>query len=61
MYALNANDDEFDVEILYQDLIIKRGIQKLYGRSKPNDIQTLSLKWKPWRGLIMWYLWKKFT
>jgi DNA-3-methyladenine glycosylase II len=61
MYNLNADDGNFDDEVLYQDLIIRRGIKKLYGISKPSEITDLSEKWKPWRGLVTWYLWKEFT
>jgi DNA-3-methyladenine glycosylase II len=61
MYNLNANDNDFDDEILYQDLIIKRGIKKLYKLTDNSSIVDLSKKWSPYRGLVTWYLWKEFT
>lgn len=61
MYNLNADDGDFDDEILYQDLIIKRGIKKLYKISDNNSIIELAKKWTPYRGLVTWYLWKEFT
>ena len=61
MYNLNADDNDFDNEILYQDLIIRRGIKKLYNITAKEDILKLSEKWSPWKGLVTWYLWKEFT
>jgi len=61
MYNLNTDDSDFDTQVLYQDLIIKRGIRKLYGISDNDKIIRLSENWSPWRGLITWYLWKEFT
>ena len=61
MYNLNADDGDFDDEILYQDLIIKRGIKKLYKISDNSAIVELAKKWTPYRGLVTWYLWKEFT
>lgn len=61
MYNLNANDSDFDTQVLYQDLIIKRGIRKLYEISDNDKIIRLAENWSPWRGLITWYLWKEFT
>ena len=61
MYNLNADDNEFDDEILYQDLIIKRGIKKLYKITDNSSIVELAKNWTPYRGLVTWYLWKEFT
>jgi len=61
MYNLNADDSNFDTQVLYQDLIIKRGIRKLYEISDNDKIIRLAENWSPWRGLITWYLWKEFT
>lgn len=61
MYSLNADDHDFNDSLLYQDLIIRRGIQKLYNIKDQTQIIQLSQSWSPWKGIVTWYLWKEFT
>ena len=61
MHSLDSDDTIFDDCLLYQDLIIRRGIEQLYGLSKKEEIIELSKSWSPWRGIVTWYLWKEFT
>lgn len=43
------------------DLGLKKGIQRLYSMSdlpKENEIERLAEKWRPYRTVATWYLWK---
>jgi len=43
------------------DLGLKKSIQLLYAMSslpKPDEIQKIAEKWKPYRTIATWYLWK---
>ena len=61
MHDLNNNQEQQEDCLLYQDLIIRRGIQKLYGIINESQIIELSKKWSPWGNIVTWYLWKEFT
>ena len=65
MHTLNSTEsDQFTTfydHLLHEDLIIRRGIQKLYGITDLPSINNLSKSWEPWRGIVTWYLWKEFT
>jgi len=61
MHYLNSDDQSFDDCLLHQDLIIRRGINKLYGITDIGQIEKLSQSWSPWRSLVTWYLWKEFS
>jgi DNA-3-methyladenine glycosylase II len=46
------------------DLFIANRIKKLYNLQKkpsPEEIEHMSRKWKPHRGLVTWYLWRYFV
>ncbi len=59
--SLNDDGRRFDDTLLHTDLIIKRGIQSLFGLTSNRDIIELSHRWSPWKGVVTWYLWKEFT
>lgn len=61
MYSLGVDDILFDDCLLHQDLIIRRGIEKLYGIKEVPEIIKLSKTWSPWKGIVTWYLWKEFS
>jgi len=61
MFYLNGDDQSFDDCLLYQDLIIRRGIAKLYNIINVTDMIKLSASWSPWRSIVTWYLWKEFS
>ncbi len=52
--------------ILLEDLIIRRGLSRMY-QIKLNDvtgieqIKQLSKPWSPWRGVVTWYIWKEYS
>jgi DNA-3-methyladenine glycosylase II len=41
-----------------KDVFIKKRIKELYGITKKKDIEALTQKWKPYRGIVTWYLWR---
>lgn len=41
-----------------KDVFIKKRIKELYGITKEKDIYSLTQKWKPYRGIVTWYLWR---
>ena len=61
MHSLDSDENQFDDCLLYEDLIIRRGINKLYGLSQKKDIIELAQSWSPWKGIVTWYLWKEFS
>jgi len=43
------------------DLGLQVGVQKLFSlpdRPKPADIPALAERWRPWRSIATWYLWR---
>lgn len=61
MATLNEPEQTFNDYILHEDLIIRKGIINLYGDMNISQMLNLSKLWSPWRGIVVWYLWKKFT
>lgn len=61
MYTMGHHQHDLEDQILWNDLIIRRGIKDLYGIDKPRDIITLASQWSPWRGIVTWYLWKAYS
>ncbi len=55
------NEGKTDDVLLFEDLIIRRGIKKLYNKTTKQEVEDLSKIWKPYRGIVTWYLWKEFT
>ncbi len=60
MYTM-SNDEDVDDTLLYEDLIIRRGIKKLYNITSKKDVEKLSQQWIPYRGIVTWYLWSEYT
>ena len=62
MYSLNdANSHGFYDYLLDEDLIIRKGLQKLYGCQTKDDRSKVTKSWTPYRGVLTWYLWKTFS
>lgn len=62
MYSLQTDQRETVEDVLLtRDLIIRRGIQKMYNVTSKKDIEQLESKWSPYNGLVTWYLWKEFS
>jgi DNA-3-methyladenine glycosylase II len=43
------------------DLGLRKGVQKLFSLPeipKPKEVEKLGEKWKPYRTIVTWYLWK---
>ena len=56
MFTLNRPD-----VMPYSDLGIRKGMKILFNLSKlptKNEMETLSIKWKPYRTVASWYIWK---
>lgn len=62
MYTLqtNSNYPICDV-LLIGDLIIRRGLGRMYQAKNKKDFDKLQTLWSPYNGLVTWYLWKEFT
>jgi len=46
------------------DLGLREGIREIYGRKeRPTARQCIAIgeKWRPWRTMATWYLWRKDT
>ncbi len=44
-----------------QDLGLQKGVQRAFSLSelpKPNEVEDLGRRWKPYRSIATWYLWK---
>lgn len=68
MWSLNEDEGKFNDYLLIEDLIIRRGLESLYGLdfTKNREISyqrlaEISQLWSPWKGLVTWYLWQAFT
>jgi len=52
-----GRQDVFPVD----DLGLRKGVQKLFSLPeipKPKEVEKLGEKWKPYRTIVTWYLWK---
>jgi 3-methyladenine DNA glycosylase/8-oxoguanine DNA glycosylase len=61
MWSLNEDEKNFNDCLLLEDLIIRRGLENLYGANALKHIETQCQAWSPWKGIVTWYLWKAFT
>lgn len=68
MWSLNEDEDKFNDYLLIEDLIIRRGLEAIYGldfaHNRDVSYQLVAAKcqlWSPWKGIVTWYLWKAFT
>lgn len=61
MHSLNEDSQYFDDIVLYEDLIIRRGLKKMYGVQTKKDMEIVSKNWSPFKGIVTWYLWNEFT
>lgn len=61
MYTLQENNEEFLDYLLIEDLIIRRGLKKLYGDLSNKEIREKAVEWSPYQGIVTWYLWKEYT
>lgn len=61
MWSLGSGSDEVFDKLMVKDLIIRRGLKKLFNATKKHEFDQLSVKWSPYNGIITWYLWKEFT
>ncbi len=46
-----------------RDVFLRKRIQKLYGLAKPptfSEMEKISQRWRPYRGIVCWYLWRWF-
>lgn len=43
--------------LLTEDLIIRRGLERLYN----DKVTQLAQTWQPYNGIVTWYLWKEFS
>ncbi len=41
-----------------KDVFIKKRIKELYKATSKKDIESLTGNWKPYRGIVTWYLWR---
>ena len=56
MFTLNRSD-----VIPYSDLGIQKGMKTLFNLSAlptKDEMNTLSIKWRPYRTVACWYIWK---
>lgn len=65
MYCLHHSDEFYD-GVLFEDLIIRRGMKKLYdSKLTKKQAESIGERWKSddkdWRAIAVWYLWKEFT
>ncbi len=63
MYSLNESENDFLDYLLMEDLIIRRGIKDLYQITDKHDpkLKEIQDNWKPYRGIVTWYLWKEYS
>ena len=65
MYCLHHSDEFYD-GVLFEDLIIRRGMKQLYDpKLTKKQAEIIGHGWKvddkDWRSIAVWYLWKEFT
>ncbi len=47
-----------------RDVFLRKKIQKLYSLSKrptEKEVKIMSEKWKPYRSIVTWYMWRWFA